>query len=306
MIPRLTQRFKNLIGKISVALLFLPMLAGLVAPVLVQAQGSDITAFQILPYERIACDVNAPPNCGLLNALYKFLLDLAPILAVLVIAWGGYQYFFGALTDNKADGMRTIQAGVFGLTIALGAKFIGDIVQNTVTGEGLKPDYLIKFIQDNLINFLVGLAGVVAVLVIVWGGYQYFFSTLPNGKKDGLENIQKGVIGLIVVLIANPLKDLVVSTLNVQKDGVVKLDPKSIIFVIQNIVSNFLIPISAVVTVFFFVWGSYLWLTAGGNAGQVKKGQENMRNALIGFIFVLLATTISQLIIYFFGGLKIE
>jgi hypothetical protein len=40
-------------------------------------------------------------------------------------------------------------------------------------------------------------------------------------------------------------------------------------------------------------------MSAAGDVGKVKKGQDNIRNALIGFIVVLLATTISQLIIYF-------
>lgn len=44
--------------------------------------------------------------------------------------------------------------------------------------------------------------GILAVLYIMYGGYQYLASEAIGGKKDGKETIQKALIGLILLLLS--------------------------------------------------------------------------------------------------------
>lgn len=59
------------------------------------------------------------------------------------------------------------------------------------------PDLAVR-----LYNWLVRIAGVLALLMIIWGGVQYtFFSTASPGKvEDAKYKIRQAIIGLLIVL----------------------------------------------------------------------------------------------------------
>jgi len=249
--------------------------------------GGNIASFQILPFNNIF---------DLMNAVVEFLRNLAVPLAILVITWGGYKYFIGGL-DGKGDGLKAIQAGIIGLAIVLSAQLITTITQGTFTTDGFNAN-AIEPILDQGIGFLTALASVTAVLVIVWGGYKYFFSTLPGAKENGKKNIEQGITGLVIVIIAQPIVTIINSTIGVQNDQL-SLDPQSLISTAQVIITKFLIPVSSVVTVGLFIWAGYLWISSQGDPGTVKKAKDSFFNAIIGLIVVLLAVTITQLIVFF-------
>lgn len=240
----------------------------------------------------------------LIGALSTFLITLAPILAVLVITWGGYKYFFSAFTDQKAQGLEAIKNGVLGFVLTRVAIPLRDFLPRVITNEGLNITPVQEFIETQLIGSLQLVGGAVAVLVIIWGGYKYYASTLPGGKQDGKETIIAGVTGLVVIIAAYPLRNLVQATISVQNSEL-QISPTSIIGLIQILTTNFLIPVSVAVTVFCFVWAAYNWITSQGDPGKVKTAQDFLRNALIGLVISLMATTFTQLVIFFVRGLSL-
>jgi hypothetical protein len=248
------------------------------------------------------------------------LITLSGIFAVLVIVYGGYQFFFGGL-GAKTEGRQNVIYGVVGLIFALLAFVISNIIEQVFTNGGVRnlfktgqdlkklPDNAFEFFLpavDSIINLFVFTASVISVLVIVWGGYQYLFASeadLGGGKtrkQDGKDAIRSGIIGLVVCVIARPLAEIVDGTIGVeftQNSPILRLRPDNIVYLVQLILGNLLIPVSSAVTIFYFVLGSYLWFTSNGSSEQVKKAKEALLNALIGFIIVLLAATIIQIII---------
>ncbi|NJK70817.1 MAG: hypothetical protein HC932_00900 [Thermales bacterium] len=210
--------------------------------------------------------------------------------------------------------MRAIQSAVIGYVLILLAWGVGGggdgviitFVQDTLTGttgSEINADPTRQLILS-ITNFLTGLAAIVAVLVIIWGGYKFFFSTLPGSKEDGKQTILNGVTGLIVILLAGPLIGIVSDTFSQQTDQL-ELNTGSIIKTFVEIINNFLIPISAVVTVFFLVWAGYDYIFSRGDSSKVQSARTKLNNALIGLIIVLLAVTISQLIVFFVGNLNL-
>ncbi len=250
-----------------------------------------------------------PDIIDVMIAVEKFLVILAPIIATLVIIWGGYQYFLSGTTDGQKDGLKAVQAAVIGLALVLGAEFFitiliplvfpssGGVYSFSATG-------LVTFIEKNFVTTLINLSSIIAVLVIVWGGYKYFISTLPNAKDEGKDTIIKGVLCLIVILLAYPIVGLIQSifpALNNTTTASVVIGnaQKTIITFIQDVLIKFLIPLSSIVTVFFIILGGYYFLTAADNADSIAKGRKTLINALIGLVVVLAATTIVSLVIYF-------
>jgi hypothetical protein len=288
---------------------------GLIA-VLVASFIKDVIKAAISKESGIA-DLNAVPAAlgkqleSLVLSTSSALSLLAAGVAVLVIIWGGYKYFQGGF-DGKAQGLQAIQQGVIGLIVILLANFITGTVENLFKGINkdtdlaLIPDQFRTILEPIITNgtdLLIGLASIVSVLVIVYGGYQFFFATLPNSKANGKETITKGVIGLIVAIIAKPIVTIVTSTIQASgpssTDSYLQFENASIIFTIQSLISSILIPVSSLVTVFFFVLGGYYYITSNGSAEKVKQAKTAVTNALIGFVIVLLSITIVQLIVYF-------
>jgi hypothetical protein len=263
-------------------------------------------------------DINSIPAAfgktigSLLGNVTGVLVGLAVTVTILVIVYGGYQYFFGGF-DGKSEGRANIQKGVTGLVVVLLANFITSTVESLFGDVNSGTDFaklpgqageIIGGILNNATDTLLLLAGLFAVLVIIYGGYQFYISTLPEQKANGRGTITNGVIGLIVVIIAKPIVTLIQVTLNAtdplkSTPDTLEFNTAGITFVVKNVVSNLLIPISSVLTVFFLVLGAYYYITANGSADQVKKAQQAIQNAVIGFVVVLISVSIVQLIIYF-------
>jgi hypothetical protein len=74
-------------------------------------------------------------------------------------------------------------------------------------------------------------------------------------------------------------------------------DPNAIIGNLISAVIGFL----GVVLFLYLLYGGFLWMTAGGDAGQVKTATAVIRNAIIGLVIITLAYSISYFIIQNLG-----
>lgn len=67
------------------------------------------------------------------------------------------------------------------------------------------------------ISIAIRLAGILAVFMIIWGGYKFIFS---DGNSDQVAGARKtilnAVIGLIIVILATPLVNFVAGRLSAQ------------------------------------------------------------------------------------------
>ena len=71
--------------------------------------------------------------------------------------------------------------------------------------------------------------------------------------------------------------------------------------VVNTVVFNFLIPISAVILLFVFIWGGYDFLLSQGSPDKIKSGRAKIVTGLIGFVLILMAFTFAKLGAYIFG-----
>ncbi|KKU77842.1 MAG: hypothetical protein UY05_C0072G0004 [Candidatus Peregrinibacteria bacterium GW2011_GWA2_47_7] len=62
--------------------------------------------------------------------------------------------------------------------------------------------WMVPFFITSLINFLLGLAGIISVLFIVLGGYRYVLGGITDDKESGKKTITYAIVGLIVSLSA--------------------------------------------------------------------------------------------------------
>jgi TRAP-type C4-dicarboxylate transport system permease small subunit len=252
----------------------------------------------------------------LFEQVLNFLQQLAPYVATLIIVAGGYEYFSDK-NFKETSSTATIQAGVFGLIIVLLAPAITSVVTGSFTTKGIDPAAL-NILLTQLVDFLINISTFVAVVVIVIGGYTYFTEGFSSeGKTTKARNlVAGGVLGLIVMLFARPIASLIRDTLKITYrattekslylpgnnsgfESRIQYVDAPFVSVIKSVLSDFLIPLSSVATVLFIVFGGWYILTSSGDQKKYETGLNFLRNAVIGFIVVLLATTIVQLLFFF-------
>lgn len=140
-----------------------------------------------------------------LGSITDFLINASYGIAVLVVVWGGYKFFIGAVSGDQEAGKKTIQAGVIGFALILMADQITNVVQGTFMSNGFSASAVTAFIR-NILNVFVPLAGAFAVLALVWGGYLMmsggFTDQYSEKYNKGKEAIKMSIIGFIVVLLA--------------------------------------------------------------------------------------------------------
>ncbi len=72
----------------------------------------------------------------------------------------------------------------------------------------------------NLIKILLGVAGAVAVLFIIIGGFQFITSAAnPSGAKEGKETLKNAIIGLIIIILSYVIVSAVANFVSTSPTG---------------------------------------------------------------------------------------
>ena len=71
--------------------------------------------------------------------------------------------------------------------------------------------WMVPFFIRYILEFIIGLAGLIAVGGIVYGGYLYLFAGLSDDKDKGKNTIKNGLIGFVIVLTSWAIVNIVIS-----------------------------------------------------------------------------------------------
>ena len=139
--------------------------------------------------------------------------DITVIAAYLIIGYviyGGYLYVFsGGDTNKVATGRKALLQAFIGLAIVMSANIImsgirialigNNAIGDCVTSGCITPDQMVT----NAIQWVIGIAGVVAVIFVVIGGISYTTSAGDAAKLQKAKNmILYALIGLVIVALA--------------------------------------------------------------------------------------------------------
>ena len=140
--------------------------------------------------------------------------DITVIAAYLVLGYviyGGYLYIFSAGDPGKAaNGKKTLTQAFIGLAIVMSSYLIMSTIRFALLGaNGRLSDCINNQCVDpntlvtNAIQWIIGVAGIVAAIFVVYGGIAYITSSGdPSKLQSAKQMILYALIGLIVVAIA--------------------------------------------------------------------------------------------------------
>lgn len=165
------------------------------------------------------CNVNISDQNSLKSGIWMIatnvLTDITVIAAYLVLGYviyGGYKYTFSAGDPGKvAEGKKTLTHAFIGLAIVMSASVILSSIRIALVGSSgnignclsakgcVNPDDMVV----NLIQWVVGIAGVVSAAFVVYGGITYTTSSGDAAKLQKAKNmIIYALIGLAIVALA--------------------------------------------------------------------------------------------------------
>ncbi len=145
---------------------------------------------------------------AVLNVI-SMVLGIMGYLAIGFVIFGGIQYMIGQGDPVKvAKGKKTITNSVIGLIVVMSASIISGAIADIVSGAHQSGD---NFFLE-IFNKVFVWAGIIAVIMVIYGGIQYITSTgNPQGITKAKTTILYSIIGLLVVLFASAIVNVVVS-----------------------------------------------------------------------------------------------
>ena len=164
---------------------------------------------------------------GIWIAVANVLTDVTVIAAYLVIGYtiyGGYLYIFSRGESGKvATGKSALTQAFIGLAIVLLANVILNSIrialganfnQNCATTNACYDMGSAGTMITNTIAWVVGIAGLIAAIFVVYGGISYSTSAGDPGKvKKAKDMIMYALIGLAIVALAEIIIGFVSNTI---------------------------------------------------------------------------------------------
>jgi len=146
-----------------------------------------------------------------------------------------------------------------------------------------------KALSVRIFRLILNVAPVVAFTVALFAS----FLLLIGKEKEGRSWLGKAIIGLVAIFAITTIVGLIEQSIQ-QKN----VDP--ITNFVKLAVNSFIIPLASIVSLIYFIIGSYKIVFSGTDEAQVKEGWKYMQNAIIGFVIVLLSFSLAQVIINLF------
>ena len=154
-------------------------------------------------------------KAGIWTIVANIVTDITVIAAYLIVGYviyGGYLYIFSAGDPGKvATGKKALTQAFIGLAIVISANVIlnairfallngsGSFSQNCVSSQCVNPGDMVI----NAINWVIGIAGAVSLIFVVYGGISYTTSSGDPGKlQQAKKIITYALIGLAIVALS--------------------------------------------------------------------------------------------------------
>ena len=136
----------------------------------------------------------------------SMVLGIVGYLAIAMVIWGGYQYMLAQGDPAKlAKGKKTVTNAVIGMAIVMLASLISGAVSDVIS-QAKGGDFV-----KELLNTAFVWGGIIAVIMMIWGGIQYVTSTgNPTAAKKGRDTVLYSAVGLLIVILAAVIVNTVV------------------------------------------------------------------------------------------------
>lgn len=143
----------------------------------------------------------------------SMIMGIVGYLAIGLVMWGGIQYMIAHGDPVKlAKGKKTITNAVVGLALVMTASIISGTVAGIVSGVSGSTNG--KEFFQGIFNKVFLWSGIIAVIMIIYGGIQYVTSVgNPQATSKAKSTVIYSVVGLLIVIFAAAIVNVVVGAI---------------------------------------------------------------------------------------------
>lgn len=227
----------------------------------------------------------------IITNISKNIVIIATYLVIGYVIYGGYLYMFAAGDVSKvAGGKKTLMHAFIGLAIIGLSNIIISSIHMALLGNTEDFSNEIPNINANaadivmnLINWFIGIAGIVSAIFLVVGGVGYMTSSGDSGKLQKAKNtITYSLIGLAIVGLSYAISNFAIFMINgASGDGNIET-------ALTTLLNNIIIVLGLVAVVFIII-GGVGYMTSAGDAGKAQKAKSTILYACIGLLVCALA-----------------
>lgn len=114
---------------------------------------------------------------------------------------------------EKAQEVLANPAKSINLAAAPGGVVFGDAILACGIKTGDISLWMVPYYIRYILEFVLGIAGLIAVAGIVYGGFVYLFAGFSSDKETGKKAIMYGLAGMVITMIAWAFVNIVISIL---------------------------------------------------------------------------------------------
>jgi len=139
------------------------------------------------------------------------IMAIVGYLAIIMVIWGGYLYMMAKGDPGAtAKGKKTITNALIGIAICMLASTVTSAFSDLMS----KEDFERTNIFITAINHLLVWAGIISVIMVIFGGIQYVTSNgNPTQAQKARQTIMYSIIGLGIVIFSAAIVNLVVGAI---------------------------------------------------------------------------------------------
>ena len=159
-----------------------------------------------------------------------------------------------------------------------------EIKHSEFEGENIKN--AVWKIVLNIASDILAVVGYLAIIFVIWGGYQYMMARGDPGMvAKGKKTITNALIGLAICMLASTITGAIS---DIAKEGLSKN-----VFVVAM---THLFTWAGIIAVIMIVIGGIQYTTSNGNPSQTQKAKQTITYAIIGLAITIFAVAIVNLV----------
>lgn len=197
----------------------------------------------------------------------------------------GFKPWYDGLCIGSGDSMEIVPVCDKGASCPSGSKTIATFIWTIVLN----------------ILFDLGLAvGIIATIMVIYGGYMYIMSQGDPGKMaKAKKSLTTAIIGTVIAMGATVIVNTFKLVLGISSDG---WNQGEIAWNDVQNVFNWAYGAAGLVAVIFIIKSGVEYLISQGDPGKIRKATQGLIFSIVGLIIVLLAAVITGFVISSVGG----
>ncbi len=255
-------------------------------------------------------DINPAEQIGrILCNFICFIATTAPAICALVMLYGGLKWLVSADdAEARANAKNTLISALIGIIIVMIAIPLVNIVISSILPAAhcnclpdLDPKAQILKILCNLICLFASIAPAIAVLAMIYGGLRYVVSADdPDARNAAKNTIIAALVGLIFVMIAVPLVNILLSSTILQNVDCGCFNIEDPVEQLGRILCSLICALQYIappIAIIVIAYGGLKYLTAGNDPGARAAARSIIINGVVGLIIVALAIPLINVVL---------